>query len=171
MEPALIHVYTGEGKGKTTAAVGMAVRALGHGLRVLLVRFLKPVKPLSGELAFLQGTPGLEIVSSGIGIIGERPDPADIAHSVRKTFDEVRRNGAEFDLVILDEINNAVHRGYLPLEELLNFLDERPEGVELILTGRNAAPEVLARAHLVTRMEMIRHPLESGVPARRGIEF
>jgi cob(I)alamin adenosyltransferase len=171
MDPALIHVYTGEGKGKTTAAIGLAVRALGHGLRVLLVRFLKPVEPPSGEIVFLQGTPGLDIISSGIGIIGERSEAEEVVLSLRETFGEVRRRAGEFDLVILDEINNTVHHGYLPLSELLDFLDARPEGVELVLTGRNAAPEVLARAHLVTRMEMVRHPLKSGVPARRGIEF
>ncbi len=171
MKSALIHVYTGEGKGKTTAAVGLAVRALGHGLRVWLVRFLKPSEPPSGEVAFLQGTPGLEILTSGIGVVGGRADPQEVARSVRETFEQVRKRAGDFDLVILDEINNAVHRGYLPLEEVLGFLDSRPEGVELVLTGRNAAPEVLERAHLVTCMEMLRHPFKGGVPARCGIEY
>ncbi len=171
MEPALIHVYTGEGKGKTTAAVGLAVRALGQGLRVLLVRFLKPAEPPSGEVAFLQGTPGIELLTSGIGVVGGGSEHGEVARSVRETFGQARRRAGRFDLVVLDEINNAVHRGHLPLEDVLAFIDSRPAGVELVLTGRNAPAEIVERAHLVTRMEMVRHPFKSGVSARRGIEF
>lgn len=173
MRQGLIQVYTGNGKGKTTAAVGLAVRALGQGLRVLLARFLKPTEPLSGEIAFLEGTAGLEILTSGVGIIGVRPDRETVAKSITETFRAARdkiRSGA-FDLVILDEINNALHREYLPLDELLDLLEERPAGVELVLTGRNAPEAVLARADLVTRMEPVKHPLGEGIPARRGIEY
>ncbi|MFA5515737.1 MAG: cob(I)yrinic acid a,c-diamide adenosyltransferase [Desulfuromonadales bacterium] len=173
MEQGLIQVYTGDGKGKTTAAVGQAVRALGQGMRVLLVRFLKPAEPASGEVAFLAPTPGVEILTSGIGIIAGVPDPAAVAASVRETFHRARRSVATggFDLAIFDEINNALHRGYLPLGEFLAFLDQRPPGTELLLTGRHAPPEVLARADLVTRMDNVRHPLKAGIAARRGIEY
>jgi len=169
----LVQVYTGDGKGKTTAAVGLAVRALGQGLRVLLVRFLKPAEPESGEIAFLQGTPNLEILTSGLGILGPAPDREAVAASVGATFAHARREAASgaFDLVILDEVNNAVHRGYLPVTELLDFIEERPAGVELVLTGRNAPAALLARADLVTRMEKLKHPLDAGVPARRGMEY
>ncbi|WP_298036379.1 cob(I)yrinic acid a,c-diamide adenosyltransferase [uncultured Desulfuromonas sp.] len=173
MEQGLIQVYTGEGKGKTTAAVGLAVRALGQGLRVLLVRFLKPAEPASGEILFLEGTAGLEILTSGVGIVGARPQREEVERSVRETFESARRRIAAgtFDLVIFDEINNALHRDYLPLAEVLDLLDGRPAGLEIVLTGRNAPAEVIERAALVTRMEKVRHPLDRRIPARRGIEF
>lgn len=169
----MIQVYTGEGKGKTTAAVGLAVRALGQGLRVLLVRLLKPAEPASGEVVFLQGTPRLEILTSGVGIIGGSAAPESVAASVRAIFADARQQvlAGAVDLAVFDEINNAVHRGYLELAEVLALLDACPAGVELVLTGRNAPAEVLARAHLVTRMEKERHPFEDGIPARRGIEY
>jgi cob(I)alamin adenosyltransferase len=173
MQQGLIQVYTGEGKGKSTAAVGLLVRALGQGLKVLLVRFLKPAEPPSGEVAFLQTIAGVEILTSGIGVIGGQPDRETVARSVRETFAAAQRRIAAggLDLVVLDEVNNAVHRGYLPLVEVLNWLDTRPAGVELVLTGRHAPVEILARAHLVTRMEKLKHPYDAGVPARRGIEY
>ncbi len=173
VEQGLIQVYTGEGKGKTTAAVGLAVRALGQGLRVLLVRLLKPADPPSGEVAFLQGAQGLEILTSGLGVIGRRPDREAVARNVVETFAEACRRlaGASFDLVIFDEINNAVHRGYLPLASVLDLLENRPGGTELVLTGRHAPAEVLQRADLITRLEAVRHPLKAGIAARRGIEY
>ncbi len=173
MEQGLVQVYTGEGKGKTTASIGLAVRALGQGMKVLLVRFLKPAEPLSGEIAFLEGASGLQVLTSGLGIIGKKPDRQAVAANVAETFAAVRRLliRDNFDLVILDEINNAVHRGYLPLEALIELLDARPAGTELVLTGRNAAEAILQRADLVTRMEAVRHPLKAGIPARRGVEY
>lgn len=173
MQQGLIQVYTGEGKGKTTAAVGLVVRALGQGLQVLMVRFLKPAEPPSGEIAFLQKVPGVEIHTSGLGILGGEPDREAVARSLRETFAAARRRIAAggLDLVVLDEINNAVHRGYLPLAGVLDWLDARPAGVELVLTGRHAPAEILARAHLVTRMEKLKHPYDAGLPARRGIEY
>ncbi|BCR03730.1 cob(I)alamin adenosyltransferase/cobinamide ATP-dependent adenosyltransferase [Desulfuromonas versatilis] len=173
MQQGLIQVYTGEGKGKTTAALGLVVRALGQGLRVLLVRLLKPVDPPSGEVLFLQQCPGIDVLTSGIGIIGRRPDPAEVAASVLATLEqaEQRLKAGGYDLVVFDEINNALHRGYLPLEWVERFLASRPAGLEVVLTGRNAPREILARADLVTRMEAVRHPLKAGIPARRGIEY
>ena len=172
MRQGLIQVYTGEGKGKTTAATGLAVRALGQGLRVLMVRFLKPAEPVSGEVVLLQVLPGIDILTSGVGVIGRHSDRDEVARSVVETFEAAcERIPGRYDLVVFDEINNVLHRGYLPLTDFLEFLDRRPEGVELVLTGRNAPPEVIARADLVTRMEKVRHPLEQGIAARRGIEF
>jgi cob(I)alamin adenosyltransferase len=173
MNQGLIQVYTGEGKGKTTAATGLAVRALGQGLRVLLVRFLKPADPVGGEVAFLEGTPGLSVLSSGLGVVTGTPDPEAVRKNVAATFREaVRRIAAgDVDLAIFDEINNTVHREFLPLAEVLELLEQRPAGVELVLTGRRAPAEIMERAHLVTRMENVRHPLASGIAARRGIEY
>jgi cob(I)alamin adenosyltransferase len=173
MEQGLIQVYTGDGKGKTTAAIGLAVRALGHGMRVLLVRFLKPEDPRSGEIVFLEGTPGLEVLSSGIGIIGGKAERDSVKQSVRQTFALAREkvSGGGFDLAVFDEINNAIHRGYLPISDVLSLLDAAPAGIELVLTGRNAPEQVLTRAHLVTRMEMVKHPFKQGIAAREGIEY
>ncbi|HAD03510.1 MAG TPA: hypothetical protein DCF93_02325 [Desulfuromonas sp.] len=173
LSPGLIQIYTGEGKGKTTAAVGLAVRALGQGLRVLLARFLKPLEPASGEILFLQGTPGLEILTAGVGVIHGHAPAEEVAHSIAETFAGARRRmmSGAYDLVILDEINNAVHRGDLALAELLSLLDARPSGVEVVLTGRHAPAELLARADLVTVMHAGKHPFRAGIPARRGIEY
>lgn len=169
----LVQVYTGNGKGKTTAAVGLAVRALGQHMKVLLVRFLKPEEPVSGEIAFLAGTPNLEVLTSGLGILGPAPDRAAVGASVEQAFALVgeKVSSGAYDLVILDEVNNALHRGYLPLAEMLDFIEHRPAGTELVLTGRNAPEAIVERADLVTVMEPVKHPLAQGIAARRGIEY
>ena len=172
MQRGYVQVYTGDGKGKTTAATGLLVRALGQGMRVLLVRFFKPAEPVSGEIVFLEKTQGLHILSAGIGVFGAA-GREELARSVNDTFARTRRlmDEKNFDLVVLDEINNVLHRGLIGLEDFLGFLDARPPGTELVLTGRNAPEEVLERADLVSRIEMVRHPYTMGVGARRGIEY
>ena len=172
-QPGLIQVYTGEGKGKTTAAIGLAVRALGQGLRVLLVRFLKPAEPPSGEVAFLGPIPNLEILTAGVGILGGKPDATAVTASVARTFAQARERvlSGAVDLAIFDEANNALHHGYLDLDAFLTLIELRPAHVEVVATGRNAPRQLLDRADLVTRMELVRHPLAAGVAARRGIEF
>ena len=172
-QPGLLQVYTGEGKGKTTAAIGLAVRALGQGLRVLLVRLLKPAEPPSGEVLFLEGTPNLEILTAGVGILGPRLDPEAVTASVAATLAGARERilAGTVDLVVFDEGNNALHHGYLDLDAFLALLDARPPFVEVIVTGRRAPERLLERADLVTRMEAVRHPLSAGITARQGIEF
>ena len=173
MEPAIIQVYTGPGKGKTTAAIGLIIRALGQGFKVLLVRFLKPYAPPGNELQILEKLKGLDVVTAGLGGIEARDRPQELVANVTATFDQVLPMiyGGYYDLVVLDEFNPVLDKGYLPLERGLQLLDERPAGVELVLTGRNAPEEVLQRAGLVTVMEDWRHPFSSGLPARPGIEF
>ena len=173
MQQALIQVYTGPGKGKTTAATGLIIRALGQGLKVLLVRFLKPQLPVSGELNILNNLSGLEIVTAGLGGIAAQKTPKLLRRNVAETLALVKPKilSGDYDLVVLDEFNAVLHKNYLPLEEGLQLLDQRPPQTELVLTGRNAPPEVLARAGLVTRMEADRHPFAQGLPARPGIEF
>lgn len=173
MGQGLVQVYTGEGKGKTTAAIGLVVRALGQGWRVLLVRLLKPAEPPSGEVLFLQGAERLEILTSGQGILGPVADRAEVAAGVAATFAAARERilAGACDLVVFDEINNALHRGYLEPEKVLELLKQRPSGVEVVLTGRNAPQELLRVADLVTRMEAVRHPLPQGIGARRGMEY
>lgn len=173
VETGLIQVYTGEGKGKTTAALGLVVRALGQGLRVLLVRFLKAEQPAGGEVRFLENSPGLEILTAGVGGIRQGRDRELLRRSVTETFAEVKGRLARqsYDLVVLDEINGALHRELLDAQEFLQFLDARPPGTELVLTGRNALPEVIERAHLVSRVDKVKHPFDRGIGARRGMEF
>ena len=173
MEKGFVQVYTGPGKGKTTAATGLIVRALGQGFKVLLVRFLKTSSDRSGELIFLKNAENLEIISSGIGILNGKTKPEEVRKSVEETFALAREKilGDAPDLVVLDEINNVLARGFLPLQEVLNLMETKPESVELVLTGRNAPEEIIEKADLVTRMEKVKHVFDCGIPARRGIEY
>lgn len=173
MEQAIIQVYTGPGKGKTTAATGLIIRALGQGLTVLLVRFLKPTDPPSSELRVLEQLPQLEIVTAGLGGIDARKRPDQLAQNVAETFARIQPKilSGSYDLVVLDEFNGVLHKGYLPLAAGLSLLDERPATTELVLTGRNAPPQVLDRADLITVMQAERHPFETGLAARPGIEY
>lgn len=173
MEQGFVQVYTGKGKGKTTAATGLIVRALGQGFRVLLVRFLKCDDDPTGELLFLNETKNLEIFSSGIGILKKPVDLEAVQKSVLETFVRARREilSGRWDLAVLDEINNVLAKKLLPLKEVLELITTRPPGVELVLTGRNAPAEILDKADLVTRMEKVKHPFDRGIGARRGIEY
>jgi cob(I)alamin adenosyltransferase len=173
MNAGLIQVYTGEGKGKTTAALGLVTRALGQGQRVLLVRFLKADEPPSGEILFLRQTPNLDILTSGLSGLRADLEAQALRDNIAQTFREVQRrlHSQGYDLVVLDEINGVLHRGLLELDRFLKFLDERPAATELVLTGRNALPEIVERAHLVSRIEKIKHPFDQGIGARRGMEY
>ena len=174
MEKGLIQVYTGDGKGKTTAALGVALRAVGHGLKVLVIQFMKG-NINYGELESSKKLfPYLTIKQMGreTFVSKSNPDPIDIRLG-QDGFDLAKRALAEeaYDIVILDEINVAVDYGLIPLPDLLHLLDTKPGGVELILTGRNASPEILEKADLVTEMVEQKHYYRSGVPAREGVEI
>lgn len=172
-EIGLIQVYTGTGKGKTTAALGLIVRALGHGQRVLLVRLLKSAECPSGELRFLAAQPGIRIIDAGLGVIHRQASAAAVRDSVVAALAEAEGvwQSEACDLLVLDEINNALHREAISLTELWALLDRRPAGMEVVLTGRNAPAALLERADLVTNMENVRHPLAQGIPARAGIDY
>lgn len=173
MERGLVQVYTGNGKGKTTAALGLALRAVGHGFRVKVIQFLKG--RLYGELAACEKFPGeLEIFQSGLDSFVKRGEPT--AEDLRLAGEglEAAREAimsGRYDLVVLDEINVAVDLGVLDVESVLPLIDGRPPGVELVLTGRNAPEEFLGRADLVTEMREVRHYYADGVEMRRGIEY
>jgi len=169
----LIQVYTGPGKGKTTAALGLALRAAGHGLRVYIIQFMKGW-PLYGELVSLKRLPNITLRQFGRTqfVDPQEPSAEDIrlAHEALEHAREIIARG-EHDMVILDEINIAVDFGLLRLNEVLPLLEAKPEHMELVLTGRNAPADFVRRADLVTEMLDIKHPYDSGTPGRKGIEF
>jgi len=169
----LIRIYTGTGKGKTTAAMGQAMRAAGHGLNVYIVQFMKGW-PHYGELDTVGQHPNITITQFGRPdfVKKENPEPVDIrmAEDALAHGREIVTSG-EYDLVILDEVNVALEWKLVEPEDLLSLLDEKPEEVELILTGRYAHPEVIARADLVTEMREIKHPYQQGRRSLRGIDY
>ena len=169
----LVQVYTGDGKGKTTAALGLALRAAGHGMRTYVGQFLKGRD--YGELESVKRlSPAITIEQYGLNdwVHVDRITP----EQRQATQDGLARAreallGGQYDIVVLDEANVALFFGLLTEEEVLAFIDSRPPHVELILTGRRAPQSILDRADLVTEMREVRHPYQQGIPARRGIEF
>ena len=172
-EKGLIIVHTGKGKGKSTAAFGMVLRCIGHGLKVGVVQFIKG-KWDTGERTVLERFPDqIEIKALGEGFTWETQDRArDIAFA-RAGWEEGKRMIADpsFDFVLLDEINIALRYDYLPIEEVVDFLKAKRPDLHVCLTGRNAKEELIAIADLVTEMEMVKHPFRDGVKAQAGIEF
>jgi cob(I)alamin adenosyltransferase len=166
-------VYTGEGKGKSTAAFGLALRAAGQGLQVHIVQFLKG-RPGTGERQALEQLPNITLVAFGRpGFVNcDNPDPEDVRlaqEAVRHCLDTVSQQ--RYDVVILDEVNVALRCGLISLNQVVALLDAKPRHVELVLTGRDAHPRIIERAHLVTEMRSIKHPYEHGVASRQGIEY
>lgn len=176
MNRGLVHIYTGEGKGKTTAAVGLAVRAAGQGFRVCMIQFLKGGRS-SGEYRLIsERIPEIEFIRSGMThpmFMKKKPPQVELEEEAAKTLALAGEKAAsgEYDLIILDEINNAVAQGWLTWEEVADFLENRPEGLEVVLTGRDAHPRLQAMADYVTEMLKIKHPYDGGTVARRGIEY
>jgi cob(I)alamin adenosyltransferase len=167
-----VQVFTGNGKGKTTAALGCGLRAAGHGLKVLMLQFMKG-RPY-GELYAVKNVPGFEIAQYGRDSFVDKDKPArEDVELALKGFEravQAVRSG-EYDLVILDELNIAVDYGLVPLEETLSLIQNKPAHVELILTGRYAHPEIQRIADTVTEMLDIKHHFSSGMEAREGIEY
>jgi cob(I)alamin adenosyltransferase len=165
-----IQVYTGDGKGKTTAALGLALRAAGAGLRVCIIQFMKSGG--SGEIEALGKLSGsIAVRSYGGGFVMEEPGEEDYRFAREGMEDaESTVSSGEYDVVVLDEANVAVDAGLVPLSRLLGLMSGKPEGVELVITGRNAHPHVIGMADLVTEMREIKHYYHTGVSARKGIE-
>ncbi|MBL7077283.1 MAG: cob(I)yrinic acid a,c-diamide adenosyltransferase [Kiritimatiellae bacterium] len=167
-----VQVYTGDGKGKTTAAAGLALRAVGAGKRVFIGQFIKAKD--SHEMAVLRSRcPEATIEQFGEGrLIRGKPSPEDIAAArlgVERLL-AVLASG-DYDVVIADEANGALGAGLITVETLLSFVEARPNSVELVITGRNAPPELIDHADLVTEMQKVKHCFDAGIPAREGIEY
>ncbi|MDW7757630.1 MAG: cob(I)yrinic acid a,c-diamide adenosyltransferase [Desulfuromonadales bacterium] len=173
MEQGLVQVYTGNGKGKTTAALGLALRAVGRGFKVCMVQFIKGGGEYGEHEAARRLAPLLTIHQTGRDnwIFKDKLDPEDI-RIAREALALARQalTSGDYDLVILDEINGAVWFGLLTVEDILDLMAARPASVELLLTGRSADPRVIEAADLVTEMTEIKHYYQQGVEARLGIE-
>lgn len=168
-----VHVYSGPGKGKTTAALGLALRACGHGWRVRMICFMKG-DPNSGEMLVSGKIPNFELIHSGLPSVVKKgaPSPEDL-RMAREGFKRAQNTARDedVDMLILDEINGAVEYGLIPLEELIEFIRNKPRTMELVLTGRSAHREIVKLSHLATEMLEIRHFHEPGRRSREGIHY
>jgi len=167
----LIQVYTGDGKGKTTAALGLALRTVGQGKKVIVIQFVKGNRTC-GEHLFVSKYHPFDIVQlSTRSRFGQTIEELRLTAERTLTFAEEAMLGGKYDMVILDEIFVAVKKGLIATEQVKDLMCKKPEGVELILTGRGASEEIIQHADLVTEMTPVKHPLTSGIPVRRGIEY
>jgi cob(I)alamin adenosyltransferase len=178
IEKGLLIVHTGKGKGKSTAAFGLVVRAVGNGMKVGVVQYVKG-KWQTGERGVLEKFPEhVEIRTMGEGFTWETQDRARDIRAANNAWDVSRQmieasrgDDPKYDMVLLDELNIVLRYGYLDLAEVVEFLSNKPEMLHVIVTGRNAKPELIEAADLVTEMTMVKHPFRAGVKAQKGIEF
>jgi len=173
LERGLVQVYTGDGKGKTSAAFGAALRAIGRGLKVYIIQFIKGGFDY-GELYIADKLPNLKLTAFGRGrfVTDVSPHEEDVKLA-KKAFElakEVVQSG-EYDMVILDEINVALNLKLVNIDETLRLIRNKPKHVELILTGRYAPSKIVEAADLVTEMKEIKHPFTQGIKPRKGIEY
>jgi len=173
LEKGLVEIYTGDGKGKTTAALGLALRAAGRGNKVLIYQFLKPANLETGE-RLIKGLKSAGISLETLDMPWDmRNAIAEMQVAIREALEILTRTAAEglYDVIILDEIVLCLSRGLADFEDVRNIIVLKACGVELILTGRGAGEELIELADLVTEMKNIKHPFDKGLPARCGIEY
>jgi cob(I)alamin adenosyltransferase len=173
MTRGLLIVFTGNGKGKTTAALGMALRAAGHGMKTLILQFIKGAWSY-GELKSIERIDEISIRQLGTGFTWKKDNLEEdrrLAESGwRKSVEAIRSGG--FDMIILDELNLVLHYGLLDVQSVLSAIQERPPHLHVVLTGRNAPEEIIGCADLVTEMHPVKHPYhDRGIGAQKGIEF
>lgn len=175
-EHGLVIVYTGKGKGKTTAALGMALRAVGRGWRVLMIQFGKGAWHYAELESSQRLAPDFEIMPMGLGfykILDDAHTEAEHRSAARDALAlaESKMLSGEYDMLILDEINGMLAAGLLSLQAVLSFIDARPQALTLVLTGRYAPQAIIDRADLVTEMREIKHPFQKGILAQKGIDY
>ena len=168
---------TGNGKGKTTAALGLALRASGHGMKILILQFIKGAWRTGEEKAIKKFIPNIEIEKLGKGFINFKDGKLvitkkelDLAGDAFKYATQKIKSG-DYDMVILDEINNLISYGLIKIQDLIDLINNKPEKVSLVLTGRGAKPELIEIADIVSEIKEIKHPFGNGIKARKGIEF
>jgi cob(I)alamin adenosyltransferase len=171
----LVHVYTGEGKGKTTAALGVAMRAVGWGLNVCVIQFIKGYADI-GEALFANRFPENLTIKQFTTDGSRSIDVKKVSQRKRESeeamaYAEEAVKSDSYDLIILDEINNAAHFNLIEMARILRMIENKPEHLELILTGRDAPQETIDAADYVTEMRKIKHPYEQGIQARKGIDY
>jgi cob(I)alamin adenosyltransferase len=170
-ERGLTQVYTGDGKGKTTAALGLALRAVGQGMKVIIIQFVKG-DCLCGEHFFTSQYRCFEIVQLNTKNSFKQSEE-ELRLATRQTLAFAKKTiiSGSYDMVILDEIFIAHNKGLISIEQILDLINKKPEKMELVLTGCGGPEEIIEKADLVTRMVEIKHPLTKGILARRGIEY
>lgn len=175
LSKGLVQVYTGNGKGKTTAAIGQAIRAYGHNLKICIFQFLKPEDRFSGELVALKKL-NIKVIRHkepySFKLPTEKSEIDKFKNSLIEMLNKVKEAFKEYDMIILDEINILPYLKIIDTKTILDLITQKPDNVELILTGRNAPSELIHKADLVTQMEALKHPyVEKGLSARKGIEY
>jgi len=173
LEKGIVQVYTGKGKGKTSAAFGLALRAIGRGLKVYIVQFIKGGFDY-GELYVIDRLPNLELKAYGRGkFITQKPPEQEDIELAEEAFQRGKNvvESGSYDVVVLDEINVALNLKLISLEKVLQLIKNKPKHVELVLTGRYAPNEIIQAADLVTEMKEVKHPFNRGHHAREGIEY
>jgi len=177
LEKGLVQIYTGDGKGKTTAALGLAIRAAGNGNKVLIYQFLKPASLNTGERAALQGTritlKALDVPWDMAKGAKDEKQAADAKKGIHEILAKIADGAGKriYDMIILDEIVFCLSQGLAKLEDIKNVIEKKDARVEIVLTGRGATKELMEMADLVTEMKKIKHPFDKGIKARQGIEF
>jgi cob(I)alamin adenosyltransferase len=179
LEKGLVQIYTGDGKGKTTAAFGLGLRAAGQGNKVLIYQFLKPPSLDIGERFALQlGAVRVRVEALNMPwdmskSLEDEKAVAEMQAAIGEVLERIAQTAEKrfYDVLILDEIVLCLSKGLAKLEDVKNIIDRRDPAVEIVLTGRGATKELIELADLVTEMKSIKHPFDKGLPARRGIEF
>ena len=178
IEKGLVQVYTGEGKGKTTAALGLALRTAGHGGKVLIYQFLKPPALNLGERGGIQNIGSITMLALDepwdmFESMGDQQAIERVRTAIRKALKKVQTAAHEkyYDLIILDEIVFCLSKGLAEMADVREVIENRDRQVELVLTGRDASGELIDMADLVTEMKPVKHPIDQGIGARKGIEY
>jgi cob(I)alamin adenosyltransferase len=177
MSKGLIYIITGDGKGKTTAAMGLALRAAGHNQKVLIIQFIKDGKWNSGEIKYIEKhIPEIDVYTLGEGFVGIIDDKKSKKLHAKKAIEAFAKMNqlmqqGEYDILILDEINVAINLKLLNIDEVINFLKQKPKKLHVVLTGRSAPKKLINLADMVSEVKKIKHPFDKGILAQKGIDF
>jgi len=176
VEDGLVIVYTGKGKGKTTAALGMALRAIGHDHKICMIQFIKGSWHYGEMSSSKRLEPEFELTAVGKGFVGILDDktPKEVHEKIAQEAIQISREkilSEKYDIIILDEINYAVNLGLVEMQQVLDLIKNKPQNVSLVLTGNYVKQEIIDAADLVTEMKEIKHPFQRGIRAKKGIDY